>query len=257
LDSGKIVERGPTGKPQRVIGIVMNISERKLLEKEKKKRQAAILNALIEGQDQERKRIASELHDGLGQQLHAVKLHFNLLAASLREQNFQQIALVNEIADMINEAIQEIRSISHNLAPKSLQHFGLKVAIENLCERLKKIQPFHIFFDTINIPYRLPPRLETSIYRIVQEALSNIIKHAKAQNVTLQLWIHNDVLSLMIEDDGVGFKTWEAKKEKGIGLMNLETRVRLLNGILTLDSYPNNGTTILIEIPIDPLISGR
>jgi PAS domain S-box-containing protein len=256
LDSGKIVARSVSGKPQRVTGTVMDISERKLFEEDKKKQQAAILNALIEGQDQERKRMASELHDGLGQQLHAIKLHFNLLSDSLREKNFEETELITEIIDMITEAIQEIRNISHNLMPKSLQHFGLKVAIENLCEHLKKSQPFHIVLDTINVPSHLPPPLEASMYRIVQEALSNIIKHAKAQNVTIQLWIHNDVLSLMIEDDGVGFIASEAQKEKGLGLMNLETRVRLLNGVLTLDSYPNNGTTILIEIPIKPSGNG-
>ncbi|MCS6904402.1 MAG: PAS domain-containing protein [Bacteroidia bacterium] len=252
LDSGKVVDYTPTGKPKRATGTLLDISERKFFEEQKKKQQLAILNALIEGQDQERKRIAAELHDGLGQQLHAIKLHFYLLTQTVNQNNTNSVetTLVTEISQMINQAIQEVRDISHNLMPKTLQDFGLKVAIQNLCDYLQNSQAFNIVLDASHLPEHLPSSLEASIYRIIQEAFSNIIKHAQAKKVIIQLWVNGRILCLLIEDDGLGFSIAEIQERKGIGLMNLETRVKLLQGNLTLDSCPGGGTTILVEIPI-------
>jgi signal transduction histidine kinase len=217
--------------------------------------------SLIEGQEEERKRLARELHDGIGQMLTGLKLDSEQLK-SLPFINEKQRKSFEEHQKLIDETIEATRTVSFNLMPSVLTDFGLASAIRLLTERTAKgvnIQAiFNDFTDNINIPNKI----ENNLYRITQEALNNIVKHAKAQKVSINLANDkNRFITLSIIDDGKGFDLKKPRKNKinGNGLGNLQTRVRLLNGTIKIDSEINKGTSIFVKIPlaIDDLRTNR
>lgn len=206
------------------------------------------LNAMMEGQETERKRIAQDLHDRMGSLLSTVKLHFNSLETkveSYQKENKEQFTKLNSLLD---EAVGEVRRISHNLVSGVLLQFGLVPALRELCENIQDAGHIKIDFIAHGVDERLDNQAEISIYRIIQELLSNILKHAQATEATIQLTRHDQELTVMVEDNGKGFDT--GKELKGIGLKNIESRVEKLNGNFTIDSVPGKGTTSIINILI-------
>lgn len=231
-----------TSKEVEVVNaIIRNITELK-------KSEEAIMTAMIEGQDNERKRIARELHDGLGQNLSAVKMNLASLEAQIKRSN---IELKNDILlrakDVINDAIQEVRNISHDLMPDLLEQFGIVSATDELCEKSSG-ENIKIAFEPIDMRGRLNPRIETGLYRITQELISNAVRHSMAKKVHIQLINHGQSVILSIEDDGIGFDL--KLRSKGIGLKNIESRVKLLNGDFDIETTPGRGTLVTVEVPI-------
>lgn len=207
-------------------------------------------NAMMEGQEEERRRIASDLHDRLGSMLATVKMHFNALdekVETYQVRNFQQYEKANRLLD---EACDEVRKISHNLSTGMLMRFGLQPALNELMESIEGSGKIKTKLLIFGMPERLHQPLEIGIYRIVQECISNILKHAVAKNIIVQLNKQEDRLNIVIEDDGIGFDVNESTGRVGMGLRNIEARAQKLQGTFSIDSTPGKGTTAIIEIPM-------
>lgn len=203
----------------------------------------SVLSARVEGQDTERQRIAEDLHDRLGSKLAAVKLYYDA-AQERQDEN-----TVKTARKLLDETIDETRKIAHNLASGVLTRFGLVAAISNLKETLENSKQVDIEFIAHNFEnHELSKDLEVNFYRIIQELLSNILKHARAKHISIQLTRHEDgMITLIVEDDGQGFNPSQVSLNS-MGLINLQNRVKRFDGVLTIDSEPGHGTTVIIEI---------
>ncbi len=207
------------------------------------------INAMLEGQDNERKRIAEDLHDRVGSILSTVKLYFGSLNTKIdtyQDENKKQYDQANTLLD---EAVQEVRRISHNLISGILMKFGLVPALKDLCDTVEGTQQLKINLKVFNVDERMDGQTEISIYRIIQELLSNVLKHAKATEVTISLTRNDGNLNIIIEDNGKGFDT--NMNYEGIGLKNILSRVEKLNGQVKFDSVIDRGTTVIIDLPVD------
>jgi len=205
------------------------------------------LNSMIEGQEGERLRIAKDLHDSLGGLLSTVKNHFTTIQKEIA--SLEKLNITKKTNSLIDEACIEVRRISHNMMPHALSISGLKGAVEDLGEQLDQ----QGYVTTIEIPSDLKNLEETKkvmLYRLVQELISNIRKHAKAKTILIQLLTHQKEISLLIEDDGVGFDYKKAIAKGGLGLKSIDSRVQFLDGTIHWDSEINKGTTVSINIPI-------
>jgi two-component system NarL family sensor kinase len=203
------------------------------------------LKAMIEGQELERSRIAADLHDGLGGLLTSVKSHFNALPHPQPEQE-----LFGKTNQLIDDACGEVRRISHNMMPRALSVSGLSGAMEDLSEDLKK-QGLTCQLEIIHLDnYPLPPDLELTLYRILQELSTNVVKHARASYLLIQLIRDNQQLTVILEDNGCGFNVSEALKRKGLGLSSIHSRVKYLHGTIEWDSVLQQGTQVTIQVPI-------
>lgn len=211
------------------------------------------INAMISGQEEERKRIAQDLHDNLGSKLSLVKIHYQSV-----EDNFEHIdndaKLQYEKANqLLDEACKSVREISHNMISGTLSKFGLIPALKELKQTLESVfstqhqHQIEIEISHHKLESRLENTMEIQIYRIIQELLNNIIKHAEATQVTIQLLKLEQGINIIVEDNGVGFDI--TKKRTGIGLKTIESRVISMNGNCLIDSGKGNGTTITIDIP--------
>lgn len=220
-----------------------------LLRKEDNIRSAA----LMEGQEEERKRLARELHDGIGQMLTGLKLDSEKLK-SLPFINEKQKNSFIEHQKLIDETIEATRNVSFNLMPSVLSDFGLSSAMRLLAERTANAAGIKATFNDMTENVILPNNIENNLYRIAQESLNNIVKHAKAKKIELNLSNEkNKNIILTIIDDGKGFDSKKTKRAKitGNGLGNMQTRVRLLNGTFKIESEINKGTSIFVKIPLN------
>ncbi len=206
--------------------------------------------SLMEGQEVERKRLARELHDGIGQMLTGLRL----LGEKVRSTPFvneKQERSFLELQKLIQETIEATRTVSFNLAPSVLSDYGVGPAIRILSEQIAKASGVAIEFDEKKLQQRLPESLETTLYRISQEALHNAIKYAEASFISIHLEKQAHEVVLIIADNGKGFDTKEVKKGLGgNGLKNMQTRSNLLNGHFKIQSKVGKGTKITVKIPI-------
>ena len=205
------------------------------------------IEAVLEGQEEERRKIARELHDGVGQSLSGVKLKWESVIDSLKDPSIK--ASISNIAGLLDTAASEIRTISHQMLPKELEQFGLISAMKGIVKFANENSSIAFSFYSHNIENRLPENIELGVFRITQELVSNIHKHSKATEVSIQLLKRNSYLILIMEDNGVGFD-YNAIKNKGIGLMNIQSRVNGMSGVLNYETSPGNGTIITVRIPI-------
>lgn len=225
--------------------ILEDISARKELErvlklvKEQEQRQQ-IAETILNTQEEERRRIAESLHNGLGQLLYGVKLSLSQLIQPGNEEALRYSE------ELITESIIECRRISHDLMPAVLMEEGLKVAVETICEQLNGEVKFS---SRINgLTPRLPSFLGLAIYRIIQELLMNIIKHARADKADIQLEADESAITIRVRDNGQGFDATPGQT-KGIGLQTMRYKVGLLSGTFDVMSEKGSGTTVAITIP--------
>lgn len=230
------------GKPEGYIIVSKDISFRK-------KAEDKIIRSLITGEDNERKRIASDLHDSLGQLLTASSLNFNSLKDDIIQLNKIKQKEYKSGITFLDKAIIEIRNIAHNLMPKSIEHFGLISAINSLLNSVKNSSQFNISLSENIGKKRFESQLEINLYRITQEILNNAVKHSKAKNLSFQYQVHKNELIFTYEDDGVGFN-YDIKKTAGEGLNNIKNRVTSMSGFLSINSKIGKGTSISIELEI-------
>ncbi len=203
------------------------------------------LNAMIEGQEKEQQRIANDLHDSLGGLLTSVKMHFNSMNDQIKERKIYQ-----KTDTLIDEACTEVRRIAHNMMPRALSFSGLDGALGDLVQNLDK-HGVQSELEIVGLSTDLPSTSLVMIYRIVQELLNNIVKHAEASHVFIQIFQNADQISLLVEDDGKGFNLKNAKDKKGLGLSSVESRVRFLRGSIDWDSVKGEGTAVNITIPVE------
>lgn len=205
------------------------------------------LKSFIEGEEKERQRLSRELHDGIGQYLVSVKMQLESLLYQDEKDVKEQLSKIRTDFDKI---VDEIRRISNNLMPSVLEAFGIVFAIRNLCVETSDHTGLQISLDFKGDFESLNKTIKTYIFRIAQEALNNIVKHAGAKRVELFLIRQREEVLFKIRDDGKGFNLQEIKSGSGHGMNNMRERVNLLNGSIEIDSQVNAGTQITINIPL-------
>jgi signal transduction histidine kinase/streptogramin lyase len=200
--------------------------------------------------EQERTKMARDLHDGLGSMLSGVKHSFAAMTKNF-QLNEQQQSLFHSNLGKLNESIKELRNISHNMSSDTLIKYGLESSLRDYCNNISDNSAISIFYtalNTENLP--LSEEKASHLFRVMQELLQNIIKHSAASNVVVQLSRNNNSLYITVEDNGKGFDLQQVKKQKGMGLKNIESRIRLLKGNLDYQTAPGKGTSVLIEVPL-------
>jgi signal transduction histidine kinase len=205
--------------------------------------------AVIKGQEEERGRLAKDLHDGLGGMLSGVKFSLTNLRSNVLLDRDNTLVFERSI-DMLDHSISELRRVAHNMMPEVLVRFGLSEALKSYCESLRESEVFKIDFQSVGPTDRLPEKTEIFIFRIAQELLNNVVKHAQAAHVLVQLARNTDDVSLTIEDNGAGFDVSERMSSSGAGLSSVQSRVDYLKGKLDIQSQPGQGTSVHITIPL-------
>jgi PAS domain S-box-containing protein len=212
-----------------------------------------ISGARVRAQEEERKRIAREIHDGLGQMLTAIKFNLEILEDMINA-GAEERERIADMKNLLDSVMKEARELSYNLMPSVLDDFGLVPALQLLSEQFMNRTNIQIIFQTHGISERLDPQLEIGLYRIAQESLNNIAKHAEASEVNIQVIYHTEGIRLVVEDNGKGFidqpKRKRATGKGGMGLINMRERATTLGGMFTIDSARDKGTLITVEIPL-------
>ncbi|WP_207799000.1 tetratricopeptide repeat-containing sensor histidine kinase [Taibaiella soli] len=209
------------------------------------KHQLKITKAMLDGEEQERERVARDLHDGLGGMLAGVKM--GLSGWANNNTDIMHDGDLNRIIRQLDSSVGELRRIARNMMPETLLKFGLEVALKDLCAFYNR-DDLYIEFQPFSIEPGIALSVQLNIYRIVQELLSNAIKHSGAANIVLQCSQNNGQFFITVEDDGVGFDIATLTDKKGMGLDNLKNRIEFLKGKFEILSTRNEGTTINIEL---------
>lgn len=228
-------------KENKIFGMIFDISRKVLFEEEK-------LHAAISAVDGERDRIAHELHDGLQQTLVSAFANFEMAKASLPADS-KAFSLYSTGLDALQQSIGEVRSLSHSLLPKHVKDFGIIASMESMLANLP--EKIRVSFSS-NIKTRFDENLELNLYRICQEAVNNIIKHAQASSIYVSIHFSDNLLTLTIEDDGIGFDvSGIVDSMSGFGILSMKSRASGISANFELSSHPGKGTFILIEVPIN------
>ncbi|HLF63168.1 MAG TPA: sensor histidine kinase [Saprospiraceae bacterium] len=204
------------------------------------------LTAMIAGQEEERKRLANDIHDGLGGTLAMVKIQFERLGELLNDP--VAIAEYQRTRVVLEETGNEVRRIAHNMMPHTLMKMGLIPALEDLANNIQFVNGLRVSLKCIDITGQLSEEKEVVLYRITQELCNNVIKHAEASKLLIQLSQYNGTFSLVVEDNGKGFIR-DDNKQPGMGITSISSRVDYLNGNLDIASQPGKGTSVTIEFP--------
>lgn len=248
-DRGVII-RNAQGNPTRMIGAAQDVTERKRLEQEllqnELERQKAINQATVDTQEQERSEIGKELHDNVNQVLTTTKLYLDLAATNhelkdelIRKSNLNILSVINEI-----------RQLSRSLMDPSIGDLGLIDTIQDLIENINLTRKIHVQLNADRKAEKLlDKKQKLTVFRIIQETLNNVIRHAQAKSASIHFKILKSNMELTIEDDGIGFHP--ASVKKGAGLKNIQNRIYLVNGTQTIHSAPGKGCKITIKFPIN------
>ncbi len=216
------------------------------LEQEKKLR---AVDALLQGQEEERERIAQELHDGLGGMLSGVKMSFNHMKENLVMTPENMEAFQHSI-QQLDQTLDELRKVSHNLMPDVLVRFGLVDAIQEFCQNIERSSQVNVSFQFLGTQRTLSNSTQLSIYRILQELINNAIKHSECQQILAQISMEEKKILLTVEDDGKGFDQQALKHTKGMGMSSVQHRVDYLKGVMQIETKPNEGMVINIELNV-------
>lgn len=204
------------------------------------------INSMLLGQESERKRISKEIHDGIGPTLSIIRIALDDLKTKL---DTPESAYLDRVIHQIVEVSEDIRRISHDLMPRVLEDFGLEDAFLDLVNKINHSNKIKVDFYSTLGKIRLDKPLELSLYRIGQELVNNSIKHSGTSGINIQLIKHSDTVMLMIEDFGKGLSE-DINENSGIGLRNIETRVKALEGVFSIDSTKDKGMIATIELPV-------
>jgi PAS domain S-box-containing protein len=236
-------------QPARMLGVYLDISKLKQLEADNLRlrlgQQQERITAVLEAQEEERRRIAESLHNGLCQLLYATKLQLDLLAPTPRQ------PARAEAGHLLSEAIRQARTISHELTPGIIAGFGLQAALGDICQNLSSPTLRWQCLVNLDEAYPIPQLLQVALYRLAQELAQNVVKHAQASHATLEMDVLPGWAVLRIEDDGQGFVS--DSDTRGIGLKMLRDRVALLDGAVYIDTTPGHGSQVQIRLPLPTL----
>ncbi len=207
---------------------------------------------LVAAQEQERKSISRELHDEVGQTLNALLVDAGNLQKRIPESDAQSRELLDSIRRLADGAVNEVRDIALLLRPSMLDDLGLAAAIQWQAREVSRRTGLAVKVAAGTVSENLPEEVSICLYRITQEALQNVARHAQAKTVQIELKQNPDRLALSVQDDGIGF---EAAKVRGFGTVGMEERLRQVGGVLRITSQPGKGTTLVAEVPIPPPVS--
>jgi signal transduction histidine kinase len=211
--------------------------------------QVISLQSMINGQEAERTRVSRDLHDGLGGLFSTIKMYLGSLQQEMPSLSGK--ALFNKSYSMVDTAAEEVRRIAHNMMPQVLLKLGLINAMEDVCANIRAAKLLNVKMEVHGMDIRLNPTTEIMLFRIMQELLNNIIKHAQATEAIIQFVREENRLSVIVEDNGKGFNTLEVEKTGHAGIATIQSRVAYLNGKLTIDSQQDVGTTVMMDFLIN------
>jgi PAS domain S-box-containing protein len=226
-----------------ILSIARDITERKQLERK-------ILRAVIDAEERERERIASEIHDDLGPLMSTIKLYVNELESDDLEEE-ERTEFLQKANEILDEAITSTRTIANNLTPRVIIDFGLVRALESFCKKLNLSQKINIIYEA-SIEERVDQTIELVLYRVVTELLNNSMKHANASKIEVYLEKFDNVLQLTYMDDGVGFELDKVLNQEstGMGLKNIISRLRSIGGTYRIHSKKAAGTLVVVEVKL-------
>lgn len=217
---------------------------------ERNRSEKRLLNAIIQTEEKERKRFAKDLHDGLGPLLSTVKMSVSAVLQS--NKNEQNENILNNTHLVINEAISSIKEISNNLSPHILTNFGLVSALNNFTNKLNQTGTIKINISTNIDDERFDSNTEIVLYRTACELINNTLKHASAENIEIDVSRHIKTLTVQYTDDGIGIDTeLLEKRTEGMGIKNISSRIKSINGVFVLNSSPNEGLSALIKVRLN------
>ena len=228
----------------------LKLRQRNIIERELAYQRELNYKEVIDAQENERKHIAEDLHDSLGQMLSSIKLHIESSVYSQEFDSAENKQVLKNTMGYIDDACSEVRNISHHLMPEALIRLGLIPAICDMIEIINKTKIVKINFINIFFGKRLNESTEINIYRMIQELLGNVIKHSQATQIEINMSRENNNVSLTISDNGKGFDTTKIEESKGIGLKNIYSRLAILNGKIDIVSEINKGTKISINFVV-------
>jgi PAS domain S-box-containing protein len=227
-------------------GTLQDITERKLAEEAF----ASVGRRLIEAQEQERTRIARELHDDICQRLVLLAVVLDQLQSEPPDLPVEVRMRLGELWKQTTEIASDLQSLSHELHSAKLEFLGVAAAMKGFCKEFAKEQKVEIEFHSRDLPNPLSPDISLCLFRVLQEALYNSSKHSGVRHFDVQLWGTSGEIHLMVGDSGKGFDREAVKKSPGLGLISMEERLRLLNGTFSIESRPKRGTTIHARVPL-------
>jgi two-component system NarL family sensor kinase len=213
-------------------------------------KQLAATEAVLKGEEQERTRLAKDLHDGLGGMLSGIKYSFNTMKGNLIMTPENQQAFERGI-DMLDSSINEMRRVAHNLMPEALVKFGLDTALKDFCNDINQSGSLKLTYQSSGLENTvIESNMAITIYRVVLELVNNVLKHAGAATALVQVEKNETGIAVTVEDDGKGFDTAILRQTKGIGWDNIQSRVNYLKGKIDVQAAPGKGTSVLIELPV-------
>jgi PAS domain S-box-containing protein len=235
----------PDGALQKVVGMVVDITERKRAEEAL----SAFGRRLIEAQEAERARIARNLHDDVGQRFAVILATLDQLRQHTSAFGESAGSQFDDLRKQIVEVSRGVNSLSHELHSASLRHLGMARAMRDLCREISEKQKVEITFSSENVPDAIPQESALCLFRILQEALRNAVKHSQTRDFTVDVRGTPNAILLQVRDSGVGFEPEQATNGHGLGLVSMQERLKLVNGELTVDSRPGCGATIRARVP--------
>jgi PAS domain S-box-containing protein len=246
-ESSALLIKSPDGKPQYFVGEVLTVTERKMAEQSL----ADANRRLIDAQEEERARIARDLHDDINQRLALLAVELQSLKQYPPRSETELQQKIDEASKQIEDLSTDIQTLAHGLHPPKLELLGLSAAAASLCREVSDRQKVKIEFRSQDVPNDLSTEHSLCLFRVLQEALQNAIKHSGSRNLQVSFTGRTSEIELTVCDSGVGFDPEEAmKKGRGLGLTSIRERLKLVNGILSIDSQPQRGTTIHALVPL-------
>lgn len=225
------------------------LRQKNRLQKEIMHQQEIATRAVMEAEEGERQRIAKDLHDGVGQMMSAAKMNLSAFESEWKIADPEQKNSLDKIISLVDESCREVRSVSHNMMPNVLLKKGLASAIGEFLEKIEsRILKVHL--HTEGLQDRIDSNVEIVLYRVIQECVNNVIKHAGATHLDISIIRDQDGISATIEDNGKGFDVSDETKHEGMGLKNIRTRVEFLKGTVDFDSAPGKGTLVAVHVPL-------
>jgi signal transduction histidine kinase len=230
----------------RMIGMVADITERKFAEEALSK----VGGRLIEAHEEERTWIARELHDDIGQQLALLANNLGLMEQDLPDSAAEIRNRTREHLKRLQEIAADVQAMSHRLHSSKLRYLGIVAAAKGFCQELAEQHKVEIDFAHGDVPPAVPEDISLCLFRVLQEALQNAVKHSGVRHIEVEIRGASDVIHLNVRDEGAGFDPEAVVNNRGLGLVSMQERVNLVKGTFSIDSRPGRGTTIHARLPL-------
>jgi PAS domain S-box-containing protein len=239
---------GAKGDPERMVGMAADITERKLAEVAL----SSVTRRVVEAEERERKRIAVDLHEDIGQRLALLANELEHLKTDTPSQSVDVRDRVDEVWKQTLDVLTDVKTSAHELHSPRLEYLGISTVMKCFCDEFGDRKKVEIHFRSHDVLDPLPPEISVCLFRVLQEALYNAVKHSGVLQFAVQLWGTPNEVHLTVSDSGVGFDFEAARKSGGLGLTRMEERLKLVQGTFSIDSQLTKGTTIRVGVPLKP-----